>query len=403
MTTVAVISITAVAAVAITAAVSSFYFRRRTGRKVAYMVDAIEDNETNFHFKESFGIDRRINKTLNRLRGIYGRDMDKIREQEKFYGLMLDQVLTGVLVYEVSSQRVIYCNSRAQSLLGVSGIVTLRQLKNTGIPLFEVFERVAEDNPEKASVTTESSTISLSLNASCATIGGKAVKIVSFNDISEAMEENESESWTKLIRVLTHEIMNTVTPVASLSETLQTFEASPEVRSGLETISSSSRGLVRFVDSYRNLTHVAPPKKKAFYVRDMVSGVLELTRETARERGAVVSFVEKSEDVLLYADEGQISQILINLVKNAVQAGAHKVDITAEIDTSESVLVCVSNDGAPISATSREEIFVPFFTTKQEGTGIGLSLSRQIMRLNGGSLRLTKSDQSSTVFTLTFR
>ena len=145
------------------------------------------------------------------------------------------------------------------------------------------------------------------------------------------------------------------------------------------------------------------PSKKAFYFRELAERVISLTREQAVISGAVCTYVEKSEDVLLYADEGQITQILINLVKNAVQADARNIEITAEINLSEHIIINVSNDGIPISKESQEEIFVPFYTTKQEGTGIGLSLSRQIMRLHNGSLKLIRSDEKGTVFSLIFR
>ena len=145
------------------------------------------------------------------------------------------------------------------------------------------------------------------------------------------------------------------------------------------------------------------PSKRAFYFRELAERVINLTREQTVISGAVCTYVEKSEDVLLYADEGQITQILINLVKNAVQAEAKNIEITAEINLSEHIIINVINDGHPISKESQDEIFVPFFTTKQDGTGIGLSLSRQIMRLHNGTLSLTRSDASSTVFTLIFK
>ena len=143
--------------------------------------------------------------------------------------------------------------------------------------------------------------------------------------------------------------------------------------------------------------------KKAFYFRELAKRVISLTREQAAMNGAVYTYEEISEDIILYADEGQITQILINLVKNAVQAEARNVVITAQLTPSEQTVISVSNDGLPISRESQDEIFVPFFTTKQEGTGIGLSLSRQIMRLHNGLLTLTKSDESGTVFTLMFK
>ena len=246
--------------------------------------------------------------------------------------------------------------------------------------------------------------MTISLTATAATIGRTQVRVVAFNDISNEIAENEQESWTKLIRVLTHEIMNTVTPIASLSETLLKFDdVDDKLRNGLDTISQSSRGLIKFVESYRNMTRVAPPVKKAFYFRELAEGVINLTQEMVMMSEARCSYIEKSEDILLYADKGQITQILINLVKNAVQADAKNIRMTAEINPSGHVILNVINDGIPVSKESRNEIFVPFYTTKQDGTGIGLSLSRQIMRMHNGTLSLTRSDDKGTVFTLLFK
>ena len=176
----------------------------------------------------------------------------------------------------------------------------------------------------------------------------------------------------------------------------------PNYISGLETISASSKGLLSFVESYRSLTRVAAPIRKSFLVSELVERVLQLSAPYTSEAGIETVYVEKTEDVILWADENQIAQILINLVKNAAQAEATRIEISVELDSLENVVIEVSNNGAPISAEGREEIFVPFYTTKQEGTGIGLSLSRQIMRLHNGSLTLARSDSQGTVFKLKF-
>lgn len=222
-------------------------------------------------------------------------------------------------------------------------------------------------------------------------------------------QQDEQESWTKLIRVLTHEIMNTVSPIASLSEALSHWANVPEkeremdLKAGLETIASSSNDLIGFVQSYRELAGVARPIMKALMLDHLVNKVIGLTLEQCNEAGAVCTYCPKTDDILIYADESQIFRILINLIKNAVQAGARHILITAEINQYDQTLVHVWNDGVPISPESQEQIFIPFFTTKQEGTGIGLSLSRQIMRAHNGMLDLTCSDEQGTEFTLTFR
>ena len=391
------------AAIVLSSAITSFITSRKMRGKVSYMLDALEDKELNFRFDEKRLFGRQFNRTLNRLRNIFDKERHEIIEQEKYFGLMLDHVRTGVVVIEQDG-RVNYCNKTALSLLGIATFGHIRQLRPVSESLYNAFLTVTDSEEERASYYNESGKMTIALTASAATIGKSAVRVVAFNDISSEIAENEQQSWSKLIRVLTHEIMNTVTPIASLSETLLNFEnVDEEVRNGLDTISQSSRGLIKFVDSYRNLTRVAPPVKRAFYFRELAERVISLTKEQALVSGAECIYVEKSDDILLYADEGQITQILINLVKNAIQAEARHIEITAEINLSEHVIINVTNDGSPISKESQEEIFVPFYTTKQEGTGIGLSLSRQIMRLHNGTLSLTRSDETSTVFTLTFR
>ena len=392
-----------IAAVVITAAVTSFLTSRKMRAKVAYMLDALEDKELNFRFDEKRWRGRKFNKTLNRLRNIFDKERHEIIEQEKYFGLMLDHVKTGIAVVEKDG-RVAYSNNTALSLLGIATFGHIRQLRAVSDSLYESFQTIADGSEERASYYNESGKMTISLTASEATIGKETVRIIAFNDISNEIAENEQQSWTKLIRVLTHEIMNTVTPISSLSETLLSFDGlSDDLKNGLSTISQSSKGLIKFVDSYRNLTRVAAPVRKAFYFRELAERVISLTREQAAMNGAVCTYEEMSEDIILYADEGQITQILINLVKNALQAEARNIVVSAQITPSEQTVISVTNDGQPISRESQDEVFVPFFTTKQEGTGIGLSLSRQIMRLHNGSLTLTRSDESGTVFTLLFR
>ncbi len=409
------IAISAAAVVAAFAA-AAVLFTQRTRRKVDYMLDALEDKETNFRFREEQWFSRKFNKTLNRLRTIFEKEKSEIRQQEQYYGQMLDHVQTGIVVIDDDGERINYCNAKALQILGIATFSNIRQLRRISESLADAFRKVAEGVEEKASYFNESSRVTISITASPAMINEKNVKIVAFNDISSDIEENETASWTRLIRVLTHEIMNTVTPIASLSDALARYVTSespshgpdvqgnsPDIKAGLETIASASRGLIKFVDSYRNLTHIATPVKKAFYLRDLVESVRKLTVEQFTKAGTEFSYEEKDEDILLYADEGQISQIMVNLLKNAVQAGARHVHVRAGINSLESIIIDVCNDGQPISKESQEEIFVPFFTTKPTGTGIGLSISRQIMRMHNGSLRLSRSDGSQTVFTLIFR
>ena len=373
--------------------------RRKIIGKIDFMSDALDSGESAFRYSEDQWSDRRLNRSLNRLRSIFEAEKSDIRERERYFGIMLDHVQSGVIV--IDGDKIDYSNVIARGFLGMSDISSLRQIERISPELANAF-RGASEVESKASFVSERGTVQFSISACTARLHGKDVSIVTFNDITREMENNESESWTRLIRVLTHEIMNTVTPIASLSSALsQNLDAydTEDVRSALGTISSSSEGLISFVQSYRSLTHIAAPVRKAFYLRDLVNDSVTIAQ--ANWPSARVSYHELSEDIILYADYGQISQVMNNLIKNAVQAGASDIDITASIDKRERTVINVANNGEPISETGREQIFVPFYTTKGvSGTGVGLSLCRQIIRLNGGTINLTSSTPEATVFTI---
>ena len=221
-------------------------------------------------------------------------------------------------------------------------------------------------------------------------------------------QAHEQESWSKLIRVLTHEIMNTVSPISSLSDALvKSIDADGrselDLKAGLETISDSARNLIGFVQTYRELSGVAKPLRKAVDLQELMDKVIALSSESLAAAGAVCTYRSEAPDLLIYADKGQISQIFINLIKNALQAGARHIAIKAGIGREEEVCITVANDGEPIPQSSQGQIFIPFFTTKTEGSGIGLSISRQIMRNHNGSIELLQSSPGQTVFELVFR
>ena len=221
-------------------------------------------------------------------------------------------------------------------------------------------------------------------------------------------QAHEQDSWTRLIRVLTHEIMNTVSPIASLSDAMaksvdENGHSELDIKAGLETISDSSKNLIGFVQTYRQLSGVAKPIRKALDLRELMDSVIALNSEYAASCGAVCEYRPEGDDLMIYADEGQISQILINLVKNALQAGAKRIYITAKMGKDDDVIIQVANDGEPIPVAAQEQIFIPFYTTKKEGSGIGLSISRQIMRNHNGTIELVRSDAKQTVFELRFR
>lgn len=384
---------------ALTYIVTRAVTRRKIIGKIDFMSDALDSGETAFRYSESRWRNRRLNRSLNRLRSIFEAEKADIRERERYFGTMLDHVQSGVIV--IDGEKIDYSNTVAKGFLGMAEISSLRQIGRISPDLANAF-REASEMESRASFISERGTVQFSISACTARLHGKEVNIVTFNDITREMENNESESWTRLIRVLTHEIMNTVTPVASLSsalsQNLDSYSAE-DIRSALGTIASSSEGLISFVQSYRSLTHISAPVRKAFYLKDLVNDSVNIAK--ANWPSVNVLYRELSSDVILYADYGQMSQVLNNLIKNAVQAGAGNVSITASIDKREQTVIDIANDGEPISASGQEQLFVPFYTTKgTSGTGVGLSLCRQIVRLNGGTIKLSSSTQEATVFTI---
>ena len=401
--------------VLVAALVSGLYFTHRMHKKVTYILDALEDKETNFRFNEHTLFNRNYNRTLNRIRKLFEREKQELEDQESFYAQMMSQVRTAIVVIDLSNRRegrIIYSNDSALHLLGMATFSHVRQLATISKELEQTFMDITMNKEMRCSYYNERGQLTISLTASETTLQGKQVKIITFNDITAEMVHNEEVSWNKLIRVLTHEIMNTVTPIASLSTMLSEGISNTkahdavdrhELKMGLDTIASSSNGLIKFVNSYRSLTRISTPVKKAFYVHELISQVENLVHEQLTRAGATFEYIEKSDDILLYADANQLSQVFVNLVKNALQAEATKITIVAEINFAESVIVTVTNNGLPINKENQDEIFIPFYTTKREGTGIGLSLTRQIMLLHNGSIKLVRSDACETTFQLSFR
>ena len=212
---------------------------------------------------------------------------------------------------------------------------------------------------------------------------------------------NEEISWSKLFRVITHEMMNTVTPIAALSDALAKDDTL-DTKAGLETISSSSKELIRFVESYRTFTKAAPPVYKTLLVSELLDRVVRLNEIKAVENNAVITYEVNPPDLMLYADESQLMQVFNNLIKNALEADAKKIQMVAELDGEDRTVIQVRNNGKPVPLRQHEEIFVPFYSTKPNGNGIGLSLSRRIMQRHNGSLLLRQSDRQQTIFTLVF-
>ena len=382
-------------------------YRRHTDQ-VLFMLDALENNDNAFHFPEEHETpeSQQVNRALNRVKHILYRVKTETAQQEKYYELILDCINTGLVVLNDNGS-VYQKNSEALRLLGLEVFTHVRQLNRIDATLMQKLESCANGDKLQISFSNERGTINLSVYVADITIRQEHLRILTLNDINTELDEKEIDSWIRLTRVLTHEIMNAVTPITSLSDTLLTLTENKdeEIYRGLQTISTTGKGLLSFVESYRRFTRIPTPEPSLFYVKPFMDRMVEIARHQHDCRHIHFSVDLAPVDLILYADENLISQVVINLLKNAIQAIGTQPDasitLRAYCNEAEEVWIEIKNNGPAIPADVAEHIFIPFFTTKEGGSGIGLSISRQIMRLSGGSLTLLPDKE--TKFVLKFK
>ncbi|MBW9276512.1 GHKL domain-containing protein [Bacteroides fragilis] len=377
-------------------------------KRVLFMIDALENNDNAIHFPEEKTTPetRDINRALNRVGHILYNVKSETAQQEKYYELILDCINTGVLV--LNDNGAIYQkNNEALRLLGLNVLTHIRQLSKVDVTLMQKVEFCRTGEKLQITFNNERGTVNLSIRVSDITIRKEHLRILALSDINSELDEKEIDSWIRLTRVLTHEIMNSVTPITSLSDTLLSLSDAhdEEIRSGLQTISTTGKGLLAFVESYRRFTRIPTPEPSLFYVKAFIDRMVELARHQNTCKNITFHTDISPADLIVYADENLISQVVINLLKNAIQAigtqADGKIEISARCNDSEEVLIEIKNNGPVIPPEIADHIFIPFFTTKEGGSGIGLSISRQIMRLSGGSITLLPGKE--TKFVLKFK
>ena len=374
-------------------------------RRITFMFNAIDSDDLSFRFNEdpSKVDNTMLNAALNRIKEILTRTKLRAEERERYYQLIMESAQTGLITVNDTGS-VYQANGEALRIFGLQQLTHIRQLEGT-VP--EAARALAAIRPgEKLRVTcsTETGEMALTLGCSEITLEDRHRRVISVSDINSEVSEIQIESWSKLSRILTHEIMNSLAPVTSLSDTLLHIDRplDPDVRRGLETISATSRRLVSFVDSYRRFTRIPAPQREPFEVRELIRQAVSLTAAAGNAPQIHVDI--EPADTMIYADKAQLGQVAVNLLKNAREATAGRpageIWIRSRIDAAEHVIIEFSNNGGAIPAEVAENIFTPFYTTKPDGSGIGLSLSRRIMQLHDGSLRLTSNTDHRVTFTL---
>jgi PAS domain S-box-containing protein len=384
---------------------------KRSIKKIEYMFDAIDNNDLTFQYATGLqpSEDKTINELINRIIRALLRTRIDTMKQEKFYEQIIDSVNIGIIVIDEDGY-IIQKNNKAMQLLGLSVLTHIKQIRRINDKLATRLMNLQSDDKFKFTYETERGAVDIYVNISGTKLQNKTVFIVTLNDINNEMDDKELDSWIRLTRVMTHEIMNSITPITSISNTLLSKHnyTKDEIQNGLEVISKTGKGLMSFVESYRKFTHIPEPQPTLFYVKDFIERMMLLARHHKAYSNIKWQADIQPADLILYADENLISLVVINLLKNAEQAIGDKqenglISVVASCNDSESIIIEVSNNGPAIPEEEAAHIFIPFFTTKKNGSGVGLSVARQIMRLSGGNITLKKEHQPDmTTFVLTF-
>jgi nitrogen fixation/metabolism regulation signal transduction histidine kinase len=403
--------------------ISLIFYTERTNKKLAKFMHSIRhaDFSTSFSdkgFGRSFD---ELNQAFNQVINEFKKNRAEKEEHFNYLLTVVQHVRIGIIVY-MRDGKVDVFNNAIKKMLRINHLRNISELGAVKEELPELLLKMKAGDKSLIKVFLEDELIQLSISATEFRMRGEEYVLVSIQNIHSELEEKEIESWQKLIRVLTHEIMNSITPISSLAATIQEMLIDPETEkinfqelteedlesivSAMATIESRSRGLLSFVEIYRNLTRIPKPNFRYFEVKDTFDRAHELLRPKLEQLNIKSACKVFPEDLKLLADPDLIDQVVINLMLNAIDAVKDKPDpkivITASTNLNNRITIDFADNGHGIKPDLMDKIFMPFFTSKKEGSGIGLSLSRQIMQMHKGAISFKSKHEEGTVFTLTF-
>ncbi|MFI5128758.1 MAG: sensor histidine kinase [Chitinophagales bacterium] len=338
--------------------------------------------------------------------------------QYQYLQKILELVDTGILSYEEKSGTVVWMNESLKKMLQLPYLKTVYSLIKRDEALANDIIGLKPGENKIATAHMERTSFKILLSATAFQTDGKLFKLIAFQNVNEALDETESKAWQKLLSVLTHEIMNSVAPISSLAETLKSrlqqsvtvlnndSGSVDDLEIGIETIKRRSEGLLKFAETYRNLNRITKPNLRKVYVRDIFENLLQLMQPTLEQKSIELETILKDTDLVVEADTSLLEQVLINLVVNAMEAVKDKADpriiLTGYVANNRKTIIKVADNGSGIPAEVLDKIFVPFFSTKKSGSGIGLSLCKQIMMLHKGNIQVQSAEGQGTAFLLQF-
>lgn len=400
--------------------VDIFRFVSQTNRKLTRFLESVKYSD----FISGFTADNKLGRSFKDLNIAFNEVLEAFRkarsekeEHWQYLNTVVQQVRTGILSFD-GDGNIQLMNANAKKFIGLSSIRNIRELIPVNPKLYHAVNSVG---PGKSELYKGSNELFLTIQSTDLRIRGADVKLVTLQNIQPELQMQELEAWRNLTRVLRHEIMNSITPISSLTSTLREIldhdmekkehhyelkeEGADDLREGLGTIENRSKGLIKFIDAYREYTSLPKPKMSRVRLKEVVEKVAQLMKPELRKTSIDFSYRCSSEYLTIQADVEMIEQVLINLLRNAIEALSEaanpKLELIGHYDES-AVKIEVIDNGPGIIQEAVEHIFVPFYTTKRTGSGIGLSLSRQIMQMHNGSITVESEPDVRTVFTLRF-
>ncbi|RXF69730.1 sensor histidine kinase [Arcticibacter tournemirensis] len=376
------------------------------------------DFSRNFDIRHAPSNLKPLRKGFNSINSILKQISREKETQYQYLQQILEMIETGIVSYEEGEGEILWMNESLKKMLRLPYLKTIHSLLKRDGHLYDEILTLAPGESRIVSIHPEAASFKILLSATAFQTEGRKFKLIAFQNINEALDETEAKAWQKLLSVLTHEIMNSVAPISSLADTLKNrLEGSvsnpaedpcttDDIRVGIEAIKRRSEGLLKFAETYRTLNKITTLNLKTIYVRDLFENLYQLMQPTLDNKNIEMDIILKDPGLQVEADTNLIEQVLINLVVNAIDAVKERpnplISLSGSLSTGKKTTIQVADNGCGISPEIQEQIFVPFFSTKKTGSGIGLSLCKQIMLLHKGNIQVQSREGEGSVFLLQF-
>ena len=400
--------------------VEIYRFQRKTQAELAQFVESVHyrDFSRYFDVKHAPLELQPLRQGFNEINSTFKVISKEKETQYQYLQKILELVNTGILSYEEEDGKILWMNEPLKNMLQLPYLKTIHSLSKRDAGLYK---DIISLRPGESSIGTahlERNTFKVLLSATGFQTDGKVYKLIAFQNVNEALDETESKAWQKLLSVMTHEIMNSIAPISSLADTLKNrlqqsvssltnnSGSIDDLELGIETIKRRSEGLLKFAETYRNLNKITRPNLKKVFVRDLFENIQQLMQPTLDQKNIDMDVILHDMDLQLEIDINLIEQVLINLVVNAIEAVKEKPDarivLSAYVAATRKTVIKVADNGYGMNEEVMDKIFVPFFTTKKNGSGIGLSLCKQVMMLHKGNIQVQSREGEGTALMLQF-